>query len=929
MNIRITAFSVLALLSASLLFSCQQREESKPVEFGVTPTEVSFDCFGGQEVLTLTCSEDWVARCGKGWIKATPSTGKGSASEIKVSVVASKNPDASARNCVISFETLSGKKIEVSVNQAAASDDPEPTRGIASAQDLLDFAAAVNGGESLSRFMVDGEIVLCSDIDASSITDWTPAGTKASPFTGVLNGKGFSIKNIKWTSDVSKTADIGLIGYGSGAKIKNLTMGAEGDVFKVKGMNSAPASFSAFVGYSKGCTFGSCVNNVDLLLEGDSMDGVYFAMGGIAGLVCEGSVIGGAMNSCVNNGDVMTGRLSNKGNGSTGLQCGGIGGYVNSLGADCLVSYCTNNGHIAAPAGRGGGITGTLEKGTIDNCVNNGLVEDDIVGQYTGVADAYKLKRMGGISGSTGTSASVLSSINNGNVISRTGCRTGGFVSHSTGVVKNCVNRGCVIADSGADGHGPAWGCAYNPTADNFTGNKGYGHVGSYALYGSNPQSAPAATYFNAVVYPGNAFDPEQNQPDWTTDDYYGWKEIESKDLCSGLKYTKFTCTGVPRLVCVLEVDLTNPGVSLTTSFADDCVPNPNGNANNNNGYNLRETLSKLCVRKRAEGDNIVAGINTGFFDSNDGIARGYHVEEGQPVYINNPKVVSSLTNHGWAFTVFTDGTASCAKKSFVGKLKVAGAEYSYYTINDTTLRHVSSYQANLYTSKYKMTPHPEKPSLVNDLASNAYYVIAQYVSDPMKVNCGYAQAKVISIHDGRSSGLSQKPYITADNQVGIALSGSTASSVAAALKVGDTVELRCDITIEGEKTRPIYTLNSTMFRIMQDGRDNSNSIPTTNQSVTLYDPLTFPVVSQDGKKVWLVEVDGRQGWTSMGVKAYEMFRIAQKLGGYNVTRFDGGGSSTMWVYDKAAGKGSVVNHPSDTKGERSCMNYILLRANN
>ena len=89
---------------------------------------------------------------------------------------------------------------------------------------------------------------------------------------------------------------------------------------------------------------------------------------------------------------------------------------------------------------------------------------------------------------------------------------------------------------------------------------------------------------------------------------------------------------------------------------------------------------------------------------------------------------------------------------------------------------------------------------------------------------------------------------------------------------------------------------------------------------------MTFPVVSQDGKKVWFVEVDGRQDWYSMGLLAYEMYRIAKKLGGYNVTRFDGGGSSAMWVYDAASGKGKIKNSVSDSKGERSCLNYMLIR---
>ena len=94
-----------------------------------------------------------------------------------------------------------------------------------------------------------------------------------------------------------------------------------------------------------------------------------------------------------------------------------------------------------------------------------------------------------------------------------------------------------------------------------------------------------------------------------------------------------------------------------------------NANENNNNGFNIRETLSQLCTRKRAEGQNIIAGINTGFFDSNDGIARGPHIEDGELVYANNSSVRASLTNHAWAFTVFNDGTSSCGKKTFGGSV--------------------------------------------------------------------------------------------------------------------------------------------------------------------------------------------------------------------------------------------------------------------
>ena len=204
-------------------------------------------------------------------------------------------------------------------------------------------------------------------------------------------------------------------------------------------------------------------------------------------------------------------------------------------------------------------------------------------------------------------------------------------------------------------------------------------------------------------------------------------------------------------------------------------------------------------------------------------------------------------------------------------------------------------------------------------------YVIAQYKEGPVKVNAGWAEAVVKALYDGTGTPLSAAPYLSSASEVGFAVSGSTAQALLSSLKAGDTVRLKFDMSIEGE-TKPIFTQNSSMYRLMENGRDGSNTPPSGNNLFTTYDPMTFPVVSQDGKTVWLVEVDGRQAGYSYGVKGYEMFRIAQKLGGWNMTRFDGGGSSCMWVYDPAAASGKTVNRVSDSKGERSCLNYMLVR---
>ena len=679
------------------------------------------------------------------------------------------------------------------------------TRGISTAEDLVAFAQAVNEGTTLTPFLVDGAVKILNDIDASSIKDWTPAGTQTNPFSGVFDGNGYTIKNIKWSVDLSKYPDAGIIGYAKNANITGLKVGAEGDVFTLAGTASA-VNAGAVAGRLDGGSITSCTNNLQLLYDGSA----------------------------------------------TGANV-------------CVAGIC----------GR--------------------------------------------------SNAEVSESTNKGNVISKVVARAAGFVAYNEGTVSKCINRGCILAEKSGE-IGPAWACSYQKIAANFVSNTGKGHVGSYTAHKDNPESADWDAYLNAVVSPAKeGYDMEQVTIDNTKESYLNWNVVKTMQVASGVKYSHYDCINTPVKLHVLEINLADPNVEVTTSYANDCVPNPNGNNNSNNGFKIRETLSQLCNRKRTEGKNIVAGVNSGFFDSNDGISRGFHIEEGEPVYINNPEVVSGLPNHSWGITVFTDGTASCGKKKLTGKLKAAGQEFEWCSMNDTIMRHVSSaYQINLYDSHYKQYPHSSNKNLTNKLANNALYVIAEYVGDPMKVNVGYAEAKVVSILDGRSSALSSTPYITSDKQVGISLSGAKADAFGALVSVGSTVEFRCDMTIEGETTRPIYTQNSSMYQLMKDGVDNTSTVSASLANDR--DPRTFPVISKDKKTLWFVQCDGRQGWYSMGLSGTEMVRLAQKLGGYNVTNTDGGGSSVMWVYDAAAGKGSVVNSVSDSKGERSCLNYLLIK---
>lgn len=80
--------------------------------------------------------------------------------------------------------------------------------------------------------------------------------------------------------------------------------------------------------------------------------------------------------------------------------------------------------------------------------------------------------------------------------------------------------------------------------------------------------------------------------------------------------------------------------------------------------------------------------------------------------------------------------------------------------------------------------------------------------------------------------------------------------------------------------------------------------------------PRTAIGLSQDGKTVYQVAVDGR--WTSddaakraIGMETWVLAKLMKGLGCYKAFNFDGGGGTAMWVYGQ--GRGGIVNRPSDS----------------
>jgi Phosphodiester glycosidase len=83
--------------------------------------------------------------------------------------------------------------------------------------------------------------------------------------------------------------------------------------------------------------------------------------------------------------------------------------------------------------------------------------------------------------------------------------------------------------------------------------------------------------------------------------------------------------------------------------------------------------------------------------------------------------------------------------------------------------------------------------------------------------------------------------------------------------------------------------------------------------------PRTMIGVDRDGA-IWLVTVDGRQPWLSLGMTFTELKRLANRIGLVSALNLDGGGSTTMVVTG-----GWIVNHPSDETGPRKVSDAIVV----
>ena len=91
--------------------------------------------------------------------------------------------------------------------------------------------------------------------------------------------------------------------------------------------------------------------------------------------------------------------------------------------------------------------------------------------------------------------------------------------------------------------------------------------------------------------------------------------------------------------------------------------------------------------------------------------------------------------------------------------------------------------------------------------------------------------------------------------------------------------------------------------------------------------PRTIVGTAAQGRRIFLITIDGRQPGYSVGTTNRESARIALELGASQALNLDGGGSTAMVVarYRGDSATFEVVNKPSDPQGERPVGNALVI----
>ena len=235
-----------------------------------------------------------------------------------------------------------------------------------------------------------------------------------------------------------------------------------------------------------------------------------------------------------------------------------------------------------------------------------------------------------------------------------------------------------------------------------------------------------------------------------------------------------------------------------------------------------------------------------------------------------------------------SENTEPNAQKGTVEGLKeeFSGINYGVYKAEGPIVYHVAKINLENPDLQFLATPKNQLGKKTSSflLQNNLQLAINGDEFLKLGVPKGLAISNGEAYSNSKESG-EQTLFITSSKQV----------------TIGNKIPIGTEFAVSGSH---VLLVNG---EVAQRIRDCVNPITHCNEA----HPRTSAGISQDGKTMIIIIVDGRRAEHSIGATLPYLAKLHQNFGSYNAINFDGGGSTTLVM----EGKG-IVNHPTDPPDE-------------
>lgn len=348
-----------------------------------------------------------------------------------------------------------------------------------------------------------------------------------------------------------------------------------------------------------------------------------------------------------------------------------------------------------------------------------------------------------------------------------------------------------------------------------------------------------------------------------------------------------------PLDVHYITVDLSTPGVSL--------------NAARGASANGLEKTSVMANRLSSASSLYFAGINGDFFD----VTTTYPDGSSRPRLSTYTSIIDGKIHktspQGHQFIFDSTGIPYIGLLDFSkGKLIHAESSVPFGGVNVESINYSGDAAADNSVTIY--TPDGWRSPYQTQFEGNCAEVTATLKGgDSFSTTSKYNLIITSGCTSTGNLSVPQDGYVLLGRGIG--------KSFIEGLKIGDEVEVENFITLNnGERVTPLLSVGGNPPTVKNGVAQESDG---SRPDAVDFHPRTGVGISQDGKRVIMMVIDGRG--KSLGVTTRMLGDMLVYAGAWEGLNFDGGGSSTC--YTSPFG---VVNTCSDASGERTVQNSLF-----